>query len=145
MLTKICTDFEASKTLKELGIEAETSFCWEVLGKAKPPHLYHWEDDEIDIEPFMTGNLNIEKHSSLIKAYSLEQIWQMLPRIIIVKKQKRMLGMGKEMIYYKNRLGYPVEPFIYDRSFSKKTNTWSENSATLSARLLIKLKQDKII
>lgn len=131
MINKICTDLNTSKKLKELGIEDEAFFYWwfcDFDGE------YHLDSEDKYIHPRHLKNK--------IKAYTFEQILEMLPRIIIVKRQKRMLGVSKESVYYKDRLGYPVEPYICDRIFLK--NAWNGNLATTAAKLLIKLDKDKI-
>lgn len=131
MIDEICTDLETSKRLKELGIEMATPFYWRVC-----------DDGSIDYI-FMRSEMATVKQP---KAYTLEQILEMLPQYIEDnvltgdKKDPCHFLMSKNILYYINA----GCKFRDTRHFttSKKTN---QNLATTAARLLINLIDDKII
>ena len=131
MLNKICTDLETSKKLKELGIEMESNFY----------HYEYFDSDRVTIH--YDGNYD-KKYD--VKAYTLEQILEMLPQYIgdnvldDDKKDPCHFVMSKNILYYINA-GCKYRDTMH-LTTSKKTK---DNLATTAARLLIKLKEDKII
>jgi len=69
-LETICTDFETSKRLKELGVESETRFCWVKLSHSDTWFLQFW----------MSGFMRHDTYpDNFIAAYTLEQLMDMIP------------------------------------------------------------------
>lgn len=133
MLNKICTDLKTSKKLKELGIEEETFFYWWFYDFDEK---YHLTSDHSYVNPRHLKNK--------IKAYTLEQIMKILPQRIVVKDSNSFSGetvleliADQDSVYYDNALIHD-SPSIY---IEEDCN----NLATTAAKLLIKLKEDKII
>lgn len=137
MLNKICTDLETSKNLKELGIEMDT--------------YHHWHKDQYDnpdLPAYLIASMNpySNAHADITKAYTLEQILEMLPQYIEDnvlagdKKDPCHFLMRKNILYYINA----GCKFRDTRHFTTSKNT-NQNLATTAARLLIKLIEDKII
>jgi len=120
MLKGICTDLETSKKLRELGFnDSESEFVyWE--GR---PHYYH-------NLPFF----EINRIQDLITCYTLEQILSELPQILEVNNNIYHLMISKNSIYYFNHSRLEIL-----LSYQEK------NLSTSSAKLWIKLKEDKII
>jgi hypothetical protein len=120
MLEKICTDLETSKRLKELGFDdSESEF---VYWNGKPEY-YH------NLPHFEIGRIE-----DLITCYTLEQILSELPDIIEVNNSIYHLMISKNSIYYFSHS--KLEVFA---------NYQENNLSTSSAKLWIKLKEDKII
>jgi hypothetical protein len=131
-LEKICCDLEQSKKLKELGIEMETRFyhCWDYNSY----NLFCGDEPVID-------------NGVYTKCYTLEQIIEMLPQIIEDKVGDQIdpchFSLSKHMLCYIN---HGCRPFFDGcRHYTTCPKEDDENLATTAARLLIKLKEDKII
>lgn len=125
MLDKICTDFETSKKLKELGVDLPTNFFW--FSNASTHVCEYHIDEYID-----------EELGGLIPAYTLETLTNALPNTITLPKDNKTynLRLYIEKSYYGHVYGYVG---FYD------TEPNTKNDATLAAQLLIKLLQDEII
>lgn len=128
MLEKICTDLETSKRLKELGFEAETNFLY------TPTEITASEDKKLELQHWATTECIVWKKDSLIPAYTLEQILSELPDIIEVNNSIYHLMISKNSIYYFSHS--KLEVFA---------NYQENNLSSSSAKLWIKLKEDKII
>lgn len=134
MLDKICTDLETSKELKELELKEKTIFYWKNMfsernGYKEPQLQMLTEGDNIVNDLF-------------IPAYTLEQIWEILPNRIRLRSDKYpdrffkytlKIDMTNLKIYY--QCSSEVKYFI----------NIDYNLATTAGRLLIKLYEDGII
>ena len=123
MLSNICTDLTTSQKLKKLGIEAETCFAWSLHRLTR---ACVW-DVQYTCRPILK--------SSGVKAYTLEQIWGMLPAARPNNNKYQSysdLQMGDDFI------GYPGTREEYMRN-------GGESLATTAARLLIKLKEEGLV
>lgn len=134
MLEKICTNFETSRRLNELGIENEAFFYWWFFDFDKKYHLT--SEDECIASSHLKNNKT--------KAYTLEQILEMLPEYIVRKDKRSKSGeivltlmLGKKSLWYAN--------FMIEDSEEININEDCNNLTTAAAKLLIKLKEDKII
>ncbi len=124
MLEKICTNLETSKRLKELGIEVETEFYWAETGGE---HLQYVESEVGMFHEAWTYT----------KAYTLEQILEMLPaRLNIIEIPHDLVIDQKTTISY---ICDDVGHQLYSLSIG------FDNLATTAGELLIKLKEDKLI
>lgn len=131
MLDKICTNLETSKRLKELGFEAEALFSWYITDKGNAL-LFRAKNKEEMRERMM--NRLVKR---IIPAYTLEQILEMLPDNIIVNDMLYFFRCNTKSIFYVG-----VNPEIWIEGFENKD---SESLATTAGKLLIKLKEDKLI
>jgi hypothetical protein len=125
MLNKICTDLESSKRLKELGIEMETQLVWSTGPKG--------------LEVIALPSPAI-KGTILRKAYTLEQILEMLPQQIKFQDKLFHFNLEHGSICYDDSLDTKDGGEIiynFDR--------YDENLATTACRLLIELIEDGII
>jgi|TARA_R100000084_G_scaffold107186_2_gene66676 hypothetical protein len=128
MLEKICTNLKTSKRLKELGFEAETNFLY------TPTEITASEDKKLELQHWAATEYIVWKKDSLIPAYTLEQILSELPDIIEVNNSIYHLMISKNSIYYFSHS--KLEVFA---------NYQENNLSSSSAKLWIKLKEDKII
>ena len=128
MLEKIFTNLKTSKRLKELGFEAETNFLY------TPTEITASEDKKLELQHWAATEYIVWKKDSLIPAYTLEQIINELPDIIEVNNSIYHLMISKNSIYYFSHS--KLEVFA---------NYQENNLSSSSAKLWIKLKEDKII
>ena len=132
MLNKICCDLEVSRKLKELGIEGETDFCYTCINKSTDSHYYlqFWNNQG--------WKRNDGNYGHWIPSYTFEQIIEMLPHDYPIDDDKEItITANKEITITANRLK-KIASMV---SVEIKED---DNLATTAARLLIKLKQDKI-
>ena len=129
ILNKICTNFKTSKRLKELGIEEETFFYWWFYDFDKKVHLTS-EHQYIN-----SGHIK-----NKIKAYTLEQILEMLPKRIRLKSDK----FPSRFFKYSLKVDMKELKIYYNCSSEiKYCIDIDYNIATTGANLLIKLKENK--
>jgi len=143
MLNKICTDLTVSRKLRILNVdlEFETGFAWKTpdFNKFKLVSYYGWfEQDSISSKHHFKSS----SKELVIPAYTLEQILDMLPMYI----EDYTLAIYQDCIEYKG------QPEVISKGGSTATKSKycfmkenDENLATTAAKLLIKLKEDKII
>lgn len=131
MLEKICTDFETSKKLKELGVDllskSEEFLAYECGGKKNSVYLYHYT----------------EMCNGIVKAYTLETLINVLPATISLPEDNQVYHFNLEkagFCYELDNVDADDYNFVYD---SEQHN--NENYATLGAQLLIRLLEDEII
>lgn len=125
MLSKICSSLEVSRKLKELGIEMETKFYWE-------SDLYN-QDDSVGC--WFEEPQDVACYYEYTPCFTLEQVLEMLPDHI----NCHPIEMSQNDFYYQKGCSCDYDPtFLH----SKLPN---ENLVTTACRLLIKLREDKII
>lgn len=137
MLEKICTDLITSKRLKELGIEGETCFYWRNMFNERTGHK----------EPQLQQLQVIREGDSIasnlfISAYTLEQILDLLPNRIRLRSDKypdRFFKYSLKVDIKELKIYYNCHTEI------KYCIDIDYNMATSAARLLIKLKEDKLL
>lgn len=145
MIKQICTDLETSKKLKELGFEAETEFYYTptyiTTNEKRHLELQYWHD---------ATRHSAWQISTLIKAYTLEQVLSKLPELIEHSFHYYTLNFNytEEYIEYKRNIEYkPIndEPYTEDKVLICQIRDIRENWATTAAKLWIKLKESEII
>lgn len=122
MLDTICTDLETSKKLKELKINVETKFYWEEDFSNEYNSIGCWFERPQDQEPYC----------KFTSAYTLEQILNILPKIIKVEGgyTDLILDIDNGWIGYSDNIWIGFE---------------HKNKATSAAILLIQLIEDEIL
>jgi len=153
MLNKICTDLETSKRLEELGIEGETCFYAVTYLVDNVPQFCEFYCYLLDGEFYNEfGTRATLQVNGYCRAYTLEQILEMLPMGFF----QRFEGIGDSWTVFKmitdvdNVKGFEYISIMtkiigeHAKLYSYKRNT-NDNLATTAARLLIKLKEDRII
>ena len=134
MLSKICTNKKTSLKLKELGIEGETDLY----------QIYDYNTQTQERENFV--GTSRDPFIKRIKCYTLEQILEMLPAQIKINDIVCHLVFGKFLIEYQTYCDCDSSEYCsVEYKYETKKDIKNENFATTAARLLIKLKKDKII
>lgn len=130
MLDKICTDLETSKELERLGVQLITLKISNFNAQ--------WVDGEIysnyECERYDFGSHDKKEQDEWCPAYTLEEILEMLPNCIWYLKIDKLL-----ISYSHDKEFGGGDTFL---ELDKKDN---ENLATAAAKLVIKLKEYKII
>ncbi len=129
MLNKICCDLRTSKKLKELRIEAETPF--------------YWRHDIHNDKYFVTSEQLFREEHIIAKTYTLETILEMLPQKIKIGSIEYHFDLEHCEICYET-WDSDNNDVVYVTDRYNGVNS-GDNLATTATRLLIKLKQDKII
>lgn len=138
MLNKICTDLDTSKKLREIGVKKLAYFSWhgsfqegEMIYKLTKHEFNNNDDNYLE--------------SNNASAYTLEEILEMLPERIRLKSD----SYPDRYFYYSLKLDMHLMKLYYNCSGELKYETEIENEdenlATTAGKLLIKLKEDKII
>ena len=137
MLNKICTDLETSKKLKELGVVWDTKLHAVTYGTEFGEFYCSLDDGEFYNEFNTRVTLQVNNY---YKAYTLEQILEMLPSDFMDK-----LGYDQYLYFDAALRAFYYEDFHGRPRLYEIVQKYSENLATTAARLLIKLVEDKII
>lgn len=127
MLEKICTSLEVSKKLKELRIKIKTK-----------SFFYWWFDDFTGKYELTSQHKYIHPNNlkDTVRAYILEQILEILPVEIPFEGCHPMT-----LSIFRDKKGTTLDYADCYVVYKDK----NENLATTAARLLIELKEDKII
>lgn len=149
------TSFEISKKLKELGVDLESGFYYEIENReveftiptititdlGTPPS----PDKEVsEVCVFKCRSYEKPKNGDFYKAYTLEDILEVLP-IRIPWKHPEYGNLGlflSRLSPYADRYGYRGD---FDNSYFGVNRKDNETLSDTASRLLIKLIEDEII
>ena len=138
MLDEICTSLEVSKELKKLGIKGETCLYWRNMFSERNGYK---EPQLQQLQVIREGDGDIA-NNLFISAYTLETILEMLPKSLEIPTPLFEEGFYKaylEVNQCVDYIGYDITEDKYHQRFN------DDNLVTVAGKLLIKLKQEKII
>ena len=129
-LANICTDLETSATLNKLGIQARTDFYWQY----NDDYLH---EDNGEVEFVLC--LGVPMCNPDVAAYTLEQMLHMLPAEIEHNGISYVLDvcLFVYVIHYTDHTHSLITVYLAEDK--------TENLATSAARLLIKLKEQRLV